>query len=460
MKVNRQVLSPDNVLDERYRVIRALGQGGMAFVYLAEDLETGRLVALKVMRDELSDDPEFIRRFATEARAAASLDHPNIVHVLDYGQDGEIRYIVQEYVQGRTLKDMIREHGALNYKLAIPLMIQIGLALEHAHARGVIHRDIKPQNILITDDMVAKVTDFGIARTTNTNTITLTGGVAFGSVHYFSPEQARGGMVTERSDLYSLGIMMYEMLTGVLPFDGESSVAVAIKQLQEMPARPSSIHAGFPKSLDNIIFKAIQKKPEQRYQSAREFVKELDAFMQNPNGRYGVIGPGGRDWNTGTTALGVQTQPSNYRKVREIEQTINKRKKSRYRDTAVVIGIVSITIVLLIVLFTWIYHHLTAENTPSDDGSFVLEDYSGRNIDDVKELLESRYKLEENVDYFIDYEPNDVVAGNIFDQTPKGNVRYRKGRDQLRLKVSRRNKFCSAPITRCASLRKVPGPWR
>ena len=190
------------------------------------------------MHDELTEDPEFIKRFATEARAAASLDNPNIVSVLDYGQDGKIRYIVQEYVEGRTLKELIQEHGYLDYRLATPLMIQIGLALEHAHQRGVIHRDIKPQNILVTPNMVAKVTDFGIARTSSANTITLTGGMVLGSVHYFSPEQARGGAITTRSDLYSLGVVFYEMLTGRLPFDGESSVAVAIKHLQETPACP------------------------------------------------------------------------------------------------------------------------------------------------------------------------------------------------------------------------------
>jgi serine/threonine-protein kinase len=198
-----QQFSAGTVIGDRYRIIKPIGQGGMASVFLAEDLTNGEGVALKVMRDELTNDPEFVRRFATEARAAASLDHPNIVKVLDYGQDGDVRYIVQEYVQGETLKDMIRREGALDFRLATPLMIQIGLALEHAHQREVIHRDMKPQNILITDDMVAKVTDFGIARASSMNTITLTGGVVMGSVHYFSPEQARGGEVTTRSDLYS-----------------------------------------------------------------------------------------------------------------------------------------------------------------------------------------------------------------------------------------------------------------
>ena len=234
-----QQFTAGTVIGDRYRIIKPIGQGGMASVFLAEDLTYGEGVALKVMRDELTNDPEFVRRFATEARAAASLDHPNIVKVLDYGQDGDVRYIVQEYVQGETLKDMIRREGALDFRLATPLMIQIGLALEHAHQREVIHRDMKPQNILITDDMVAKVTDFGIARASSMNTITLTGGVVMGSVHYFSPEQARGGEVTTRSDLYSLGIIFYEMLTGELPFDGESSVAIAITHLQAFPPAPS-----------------------------------------------------------------------------------------------------------------------------------------------------------------------------------------------------------------------------
>ncbi len=435
MQTNRQQLSPDTVLGNRYRVIRPLGQGGMAHVYLAEDTETGNYVALKIMRDELSDDPEFIRRFATEARAAASLDHPNIVAVLDYGQDGQIRYIVQEYVKGKTLKELIQEQGALDYRLAVPLMIQIGLALEHAHKRGVIHRDIKPQNVMITSDMVAKVTDFGIARTTNANTITLTGGIAFGSVHYFSPEQARGGYVTERSDIYSLGIVLYEALTGELPFDGDSSVAVAIKQLQEMPDPPSKYISSLPKALDDIVFKTIQKSPANRYGSASEFVQELDAFMKNPNGHYGIINNSNQSITT-SSALGAQNQSStNYDKIYEVENSINKSKRSKVRDTTFSIIIVILALALLIAGFAYLYNRFI-NNDKEENIVFALEDYRGRDIEKVTDELIKKYGLELNTDIIVEWENNDVETGNIFDQNPEAQYKFTKGKDKLTFKVS------------------------
>ncbi|MGI6560038.1 MAG: Stk1 family PASTA domain-containing Ser/Thr kinase [Saccharofermentanales bacterium] len=434
MKVNSQNLSSGTVLGGRYSIVRALGQGGMAHVYLAEDLQSNQYVALKVMRDELSDDPEFIRRFATEARAAASLDHPNIVAVLDYGQDDEIRYIVQEYVEGKTLKDLIREQGVLDYHLAIPLMVQIGLALEHAHKRGVIHRDMKPQNVMITSDMVAKVTDFGIARTSNANTITLTGGIAFGSVHYFSPEQARGGHVTERSDLYSLGIMLYEMLSGELPFDGDSSVAVAIKQLQEMPDPPSRYTGSLPRALDNIVFKAIQKSPGNRYESAREFVDELDAFLQNPEGRYGVV-KGDRNKVLASSALGGKAKGSNFDKIHEIETTLNKSRRTRTRDTAVVISIVILTVVLVVAGVLWLINSVKNSGAEGED-FFVLEDYTGENIKIVANKLVNDHGLELDKDFFIEWVENDVTEENIFDQDPKPKQKFFIGQDKLTLKVS------------------------
>ncbi|NLJ94952.1 MAG: Stk1 family PASTA domain-containing Ser/Thr kinase [Clostridiaceae bacterium] len=435
MHTNRQQLSAGNVLGDRYKIVRPLGQGGMAHVYLAEDIETHSYVALKIMRDELSDDPEFIRRFATEARAAASLDHPNIVAVLDYGQDEKVRYIVQEYVEGKTLKDLIREQGALDYRLAVPLTIQIGLALEHAHKRGVIHRDIKPQNVMITSDMVAKVTDFGIARTTSANTITLTGGIAFGSVHYFSPEQARGGHVTERSDLYSLGIILYEALTGELPFDGDSSVAVAIKQLQEMPEPPSKYIGSLPKALDKIVFKAIQKSPQNRYETVNSFVRELDSFMRNPEGNYGVIVGEPNKVKT-SSALGAQNRSSsNFNKVYEVENSINKNKRSRIRDTAGSIIIALIAIGLLVAGFIFIYNRFM-DSAQDEVEAFTLEDYTGRDIEAVVEELNEKYNLVLHEDIVIDWETSDITVGNIFDQKPEAKYKFTKGEDQLKFKVS------------------------
>ena len=411
--ISSQSFAQGTVIAERYRVVRTLGQGGMATVYLADDRNTGQQVAVKVMHDDLANDPEFVRRFATEARAAASLDHPNIVRVLDYGSYDGVRYIVQEYVEGTTLKDIIRRKGPIDYRLATPLLIQIGLALEHAHRREVIHRDIKPQNIMITKDMVAKVTDFGIARASSTNTITLTGGVVMGSVHYFSPEQARGGQVTSRSDLYSLGIMFYEMLTGRLPFDGESSVAVAIKHLQEVPPAPSTYVPSLPPALDRIVFRSIQKNPDARYQTAREFVDELDAFMIDPNGVYGVIPKSAAQWETSSTsALSAQTGETNYGRIKEIERTFNKRRSSRQRDTAIAITVVVAAVLLLALLTVWLVRHFAPGETDETDlTEIVLPNFQGKDINDIANQLDMLESAGMIID--IKYEMSETVLPDI-----------------------------------------------
>ncbi len=438
--ISSQSFAAGTMIADRYRVIRTLGQGGMATVYLAQDRNTGLEVAVKVMHDDLADDPEFVRRFATEARAAASLDHPNIVKVLDYGSFEGVRYIVQEYVEGTTLKDIIRRNGPIDYRLATPLLIQIGLALEHAHRREVIHRDIKPQNIMITKDMVAKVTDFGIARASSTNTITLTGGVVMGSVHYFSPEQARGGKVTARSDLYSLGIVFYEMLTGRLPFDGESSVAVAIKHLQEVPPAPSTIIPSLPPALDNIIFRSIQKNPEGRYRSAREFVDELDAFMVDPNGVYGVIPKSAAQWETNaTSAIGVGNGEANYGRIREIERTFNKRRSSRYRDTAVAVTVVAAAVLLLALLTVWLVKHFA----PSDNGldpnqnEITLPNFQGKNINDIANQLEILDEAGMLINF--EYELSDTVIEDIVlrqDPESDGTLKIKPKDTKLTLFIS------------------------
>lgn len=417
-----QPFSSGVIVADRYRIIKELGQGGMASVYLAIDLVTNVEVALKVMHGDLADDPEFVRRFATEARAAASLNHPNIVRVLDYGSRDGIRYIAQEYVEGITLKELIQKYGALDYHLATPLVIQIALALEHAHEHEVIHRDIKPQNILITPDMSAKVTDFGIARASSTNTITLTGGIVMGSVHYFSPEQARGGKVTARSDLYSLGIVFYEMLTARLPFDGESSVAIAIKHLQETAPPPSTIAPSLPPALDRIIHRAIQKNPDARYQSAQEFVDELDAFMIDPNGVYGVIPRTASSWDgDATSALSVQNGESHFSRMRDIERTYNKRRSSRYRDTAIAVTVVAVAITLLALLTVWLVRRFTHDGGASTkEGQIVLSNFSGSNINDI--VNELNVLQSAGMKIVREYEENETVLPDIiFKQEPESD---------------------------------------
>ena len=430
-RVNRH-LSAGDWISNRFAIVRPIGQGGMAYVYLATDQITQQNVAIKVMKDDLSNDQEFIKRFDTEAKAASSLDHPNIIKVLGYGQDGDLRYIVQEYVEGMTLKELIAEYGALDYTIAVPLAIQIGLALEHAHHRGVVHRDIKPQNILITRDRIAKVTDFGIARATNANTITLTSGVAFGSVHYFSPEQARGSLVGEQSDIYSLGILMYEMLTGKMPFDGDTSVSVAIKHLQELPPVPSKLVPGIPHGLDQIVMKCIQKSVEKRYVDARELVDELDAFLVDPAGVYGVIS-GQADWEGNTTAIGLQkSYESNFGKLREVERAINERRRLRTRDTAIMVAIIVVSLTILITIFSLSWQRISASLTTKTVAEYQIENYIGQTYDSVATRL-SDVGIKYSVRYVTD--PS-VREGYVVDQTPGVGVSIRPGSTTITLYVS------------------------
>jgi len=226
------------ILGNRYLLLEKIGGGGMAVVYKAKCTLLNRFVAIKILRSEFTNDEEFVKRFRIEAQSVASLSHPNVVSIYDVGDQDDVHYIVMEYVDGMTLKEYINKHGALNWQDAIKITIQICSAIEHAHKNKIVHRDIKPHNILMTKEGIAKVTDFGIARAVTSSTITMVGST-IGSVHYFSPEQARGGFIDEKSDLYSLGIAMYEMVVGRVPFDGDTPVAVALKHIQEIPvAKP------------------------------------------------------------------------------------------------------------------------------------------------------------------------------------------------------------------------------
>jgi serine/threonine-protein kinase len=265
-------------LGGRYEVLERVGGGGMALVYKARDLLLDRTVAVKVLRPQFAHDEEFVRRFRREARSAASLSHPNIVGIYDVGQDGDAHYIVMEYVEGRNLNEVIRERAPLQVGEAVRIAAQICEALEHAHQNQIIHRDIKPHNILIGNNGRVKVTDFGIARAVTAATITQTGSVV-GSVHYFSPEHAKGVATGEKSDLYSLGIVLYQMLTGRLPFLGESPISVALKHLQESFEQPRKVNPHIPQSVENIILRAMRKNPQERYQSAREMLNDLETCL-------------------------------------------------------------------------------------------------------------------------------------------------------------------------------------
>ncbi|WP_088105050.1 Stk1 family PASTA domain-containing Ser/Thr kinase [Halalkalibacter urbisdiaboli] len=263
----------------RYQILETIGGGGMANVYKALDVILDRHVAVKVLQPQFSDDEQFIKRFRREAQAATSLAHPNVVSIYDVGEEGNIYYIVMEYVRGQTLKEMIQKNGPLPVEQALNFFEQMMSALSHAHANQIVHRDIKPHNILVSEEGVVKVTDFGIARAMSSATITHTNSV-MGSVHYLSPEQARGGHVTNKSDIYSLGIVLYEMVTGTLPFSGDTAVSIAIKHLQNEIPSAKAIVPALPQSVENIIRKATVKDPLKRYESIHEMEEDVETALE------------------------------------------------------------------------------------------------------------------------------------------------------------------------------------
>lgn len=267
-------------INDRYEIIKSIGEGGMANVYLAHDLILDRDVAIKVLRGDLAGDEKFVRRFQREALAASSLSHPNIVEMYDVGEDGGSYYIVMEYINGKTLKQLIKKRGALSLSETVDIMLQLTDGVDHAHASYIIHRDLKPQNIMIQDNGAVKITDFGIAMALNNTQLTQTNSV-MGSVHYLPPEQASGKGATVKSDIYSLGIMLFELLTGTLPFKGENAVEIAFKQIKDDIPSVREINPEIPQSLENVVLKATAKNPKNRYASAKEMHDDLETVLSS-----------------------------------------------------------------------------------------------------------------------------------------------------------------------------------
>ena len=282
------MLTEGMYIADRYEILGKVGAGGMSDVYKAKDLTLGRFVAIKVLKAEFSEDINFVTKFRSEAQAAAGLEHPNIVNIYDVGSENGLHYIVMEYVEGITLKTYIEKKGQLSFKEAVSIAIQVGRGIEAAHNKNIVHRDIKPQNIMISTEGKVKVTDFGIARAATSNTISSD---VMGSVHYSSPEQARNGFVDGKSDIYSLGIVMYEMVTGRVPFDGDTTVAVAIQHLQEEMVPPSVYAPNLPISMEKIILKCTQKNPDRRYASMTALLADLRKALISPNEDFVVMVP-------------------------------------------------------------------------------------------------------------------------------------------------------------------------
>ena len=269
-------------LDGRYELLELIGVGGMADIYRARDIVEDRIVAVKILKTEFAGSDEFLRRFRNESKAIALLSHPNIVKIYDVGFTDKVQFIVMEYVDGITLTDYIEQQGVLKWRDAVHFTVQILKALQHAHDRGIVHRDIKSSNVMLLSDGTIKVMDFGIARFNRENNKTVSE-KTIGSVHYISPEQARGDITDERSDIYSVGVALYEMLTGRKPFDGDTPVAIALMHMQSTPKKPTEINSTIPEGLEQIVLRAMQKDPAQRYQTAGEMIKDLEDFKADPS---------------------------------------------------------------------------------------------------------------------------------------------------------------------------------
>lgn len=376
-------------------MLERIGGGGMAVVYKAKCLLLNRFVAVKILRSEFTDDEEFVKRFRVEAQAAASLNHPSIVSIYDVGRQDDIHYIVMEFIDGITLKEYISQRGVLPWKEAVNIGIQICSAIEQAHKNFIVHRDIKPHNILITKEGIAKVTDFGIARAVTSATITMVGST-IGSVHYFSPEQARGGFTDEKSDLYSLGITLYEMVTGKVPFDGESPVAIALKHIQEKPEKPVDINPSIPKGVNDLILKALKKDQNMRYQNASDMLADLQRTLTDPNAR---INGGNaveelptRKMQAVGAGLEINEKPDEDEEVQqdgdeaymdEEEDTPTKGKKDRLSTW---LGIATGLVITGLIVFIGIKLVIPAF-IPEPEEVYVVEDYRNRNFADVKAML-------------------------------------------------------------------------
>lgn len=417
------------LLAGRYELIEKIGEGGMAVVYKAKDRLLNRYVAIKILRPEFTQDEQFLDSFKRESQAAAGLQHPNIVSIYDVGRTGNINFIVMELVDGRPLSDFIKEKGHLDYKTTIDIAKQMASALSIAHKHQIIHRDVKPHNIMITSDGVAKLTDFGIARAVSNATMVADTSKIIGSVHYFSPEQARGAYVDERSDIYSLGIVMFEMLTGRVPFDGETPVEVALKHINDDVPSPAKLVPGIPPALDKVVLKATDKYQTERYKSADEMLealKNVEFVTQMVGDR---VFAGEKD-NKLRHDENVVAPVNNKREDREQEMVVvpanSKKPKSKMDDSkkkkkiAIIIGIAAAAI---LILFGILY---VSGIIGGGGKEVVVPDVKGMSYSEAKEVLEEKGLKIEKADEPIASQK--IEKGKIVSQTPSKNSKVKKGR--------------------------------
>ena len=407
------------LLGNRYEIIEKIGNGGMATVYKATDKVLKRYVAVKILRDEFTTDEEFIKRFEVEAQSAARLTHPNIVSIYDVGVEENLYYIVMELIQGKTLKEIIvEERGPLPWKWSVNVAIQIASALEMAHRNNIVHRDIKPHNIIITEDGIAKVTDFGIAKAVSNSTITAFG-TTIGSVHYFSPEHARGGYTDAKSDIYSLGVVMYEMVTGKVPFDADTPVSVALKHMQEEPEEPIEVNPNIPTAVNKIIMKALQKDSTLRYQTATDMLRDLRTALKNPEGDFV------EELEYDETARTQKIDTSNYQK-RE-----NRKKENKFiawlkahKKLSIFIGI----ILLFAISLGGTMLVLGITNPPEVEMPNVV----GMSREEAqKEIENAKLKFEVEKEEY----DAEIPEGFVISQDPKYMERFNKVKEGSTVKV-------------------------
>ncbi len=403
-------------LDGRYEVQEIIGVGGMSVVYKAYDNVDDRIVAVKILKDEFADDAEFVRRFKNESKAIAVLSHPNIVKVYDVSFGEKLKYIVMEYMDGITLKEYIQKQKVITWNDAVFFTTQILRALQHAHDKGIVHRDIKPQNIILLPTGNIKVADFGIARFSRNETRTLTEN-AIGSVHYISPEQAKGELTDARADIYSLGVVLYEMLAGKLPFEADSAVSVALMQLQKDPERLTAINPDIPLGLEQICFHAMQKNPQDRYQTATEMLLDLEEIIRNPKSTFNYT-------------YFVDQEPTRY-VLKEDDNSLNNNfdndiqesdaeensvdpKQKKKIITAVVIGVV-LLVAAIIGVVVWMTQGVQTDTRK-------LENFVGQSYDDL--ISSGSFDYEFIAEY---QQSDDKPSGTILSQTPKAGEKVIKG---------------------------------
>ncbi len=418
-------------LDGRYEILEVIGVGGMAVVYKAYDNIDDRTVAVKILKDEFLASEEFRRRFKNESKAIAVLSHPNIVKVYDVSYGDKLQYIVMEYVEGITLKEYIEQQGAVPWKETVHFTTQILRALQHAHDKGIVHRDIKPQNIMLLENGTIKVTDFGIARFSRSETRTMTD-TAIGSVHYISPEQARGDITDDKSDLYSVGVVMYEMLTGQLPFQSDNSVSVAIMQLQTDPVKPREINSSVPEGLEQITMRAMQKSPRDRYQTAAEMILDLEEFKRNPSVRFDYsyfVDTEPTKFVDKTAPVTVSRAPVNDSRVPEKQPASEDSAASEKNKmipilSGIAIGFVAVLAIVLICLYSF----TDVFNRKLTVPKLINKNYAEEILDN-DEYKDFVIKVNEVQNSF--YEP-----GQVYNQDPAAGTKVDKSNNVITVTVA------------------------